>query len=77
MKVDLPDLLVHLDETLDHDHLAAIETDLRQDSGVVSVAFHDDRPHVMVVAYDPKVTTERAILGRVTAEGVHAELAGL
>jgi len=77
MKVDLPDLLIHLDETLDHDHLAAIEATLRQDPGVVSVAFHDDRPHVMVVTYDPKATTEGAILERVTAEGVHAELVGL
>ncbi len=77
MKIDLPDVLVHLDETLDHDHLAAIETNLRQDPGVVSVAFHDERPHMMVVAYDPQATTEGAILERVTAEGVHAELAGL
>jgi len=77
MKINLPDLLVHLDETLDHDQLAAIEARLRQDLGVVSVAFRDDRPHLMVVAYDPQVTREEAILERVTAEGIHAELVGL
>ncbi len=77
MKVNLPDVLIHLDETLDHDRLAVIEARLRQDPGVVSVAFHDDKPHMMVVAYDPQATTEGAILERVTAEGVHAELVGL
>ena len=77
MKINLPDLLVHLDETLDHDQLAAIEARLRQDLGVVSVAFRDDRPHLMLVAYDPQVTREEAILERVTAEGIHAELVGL
>jgi len=77
MKVDLPDVLVHLDETLNHDRLAAIEARLREEAGVVSVAFHDDKPHMMVVAYDPQAITEKAILDRVIAEGVHAELVGL
>ncbi len=77
MKIDLPDLLVHLDETLDHDHLARIEARLRQEEGVVSVAFRDDRPHLMVVAYDPQAIDEERIFDRVTAEGLHAELVGL
>jgi len=77
MKINLPDVLIHLDETLDHDRLTGIEARLRQDPGVVSVAFRDDKPHMMVVAYDPQAITEKTILERVTAEGVHAELVGL
>ncbi|HEX9593503.1 MAG TPA: ATP-binding protein [bacterium] len=75
--IDLPDVLLHIDETLDHARLKAIEDRLRQEPGVISVAFHDDKPHVMVVTYDPQETRSTRILETVTTQGVHAELVGL
>jgi hypothetical protein len=75
--VDLPDVLLHIDETLGHDQLKELEGAIRNDPGVIAVGFRDDRPHVIVVQYDPEATTATQILHRVTERGVHAELVGM
>ena len=75
--VDLPDVLVHIDETLGHDRLKDLEIVIRSNPGVVAVGFRDDKPHLMVVQYDPELTHATDILHRVTDQGVHAELVGM
>jgi cell division protein FtsX len=75
--IKLVDITLHIDETLDHAKLEGIADKLRQQDGVVSVAFHDDKPHMMVVQYNPEKNKSADILKGVTAQGVHAELIGL
>ncbi|HEX9592734.1 MAG TPA: hypothetical protein VGB12_05225 [bacterium] len=75
--VDLTDVLVHIDETLGHDRLKDLEGVIRSDPGVIAVGFRDDKPHLMVVQYDPELTQATRILHRVTDQGVHAELIGM
>ncbi|MGD2063765.1 MAG: ATP-binding protein [Nitrospirota bacterium] len=76
-QVDIPDVLIHIDETLDHDHLQAIAETVRQMAGVVTVSFHDDKPHLMIVQYVPDEIDAASVLERVRDKGVHAELVGL
>jgi hypothetical protein len=71
------DVTVHIDQTLNHGKLQGIAELVRKGTGVVSADFHDDRPHFLLVRYDPGRTTAQAVHGLVTGQGVHAELIGM
>ena len=77
MNIQLADVTVHIDQTLDRPGRAKIEDALRMIDGVVSVHNPDNRPHLAVVEYNPDKTNSAAILSAVTSQGVHAELIGL
>jgi hypothetical protein len=71
------DVIIHVDETIDHDRRLAIAGMVRAHAGVADVAHHDEKPHLMIVKYDPQAVTAHALLDVVRGEGVHAELVGL
>ena len=77
MNIQLADVTVHIDQSLEHSQRSQIEDVLRSIDGVVSVHNPDDRPHLSVIEYNPERTTSAAILGAVTGQGVTAELIGL
>ncbi len=77
MDIQLVDVTLHIDENLDKPGRNKIEENLRAINGVVSVHNPDERPHLVVVEYNPEVTNSQAVLKCVTSEGVHAELIGL
>jgi len=71
------DVTVHIDESLDHGKLQGIAEVVRRSAGIVGADFHDDRPHFLLVRYDPDRTNAHAVHALVTAQGVHAELIGM
>jgi len=75
--IHLTDVTVHIDENISEEVRAKVEEHLRADEGVTSVHFSKDRPHLLVVAYDPSHAASRRILETVLGEGLHAELVGL
>jgi hypothetical protein len=77
MDIQLADVVVHIDQTLERERRAEIEEQLRAIDGVVSVRNPDDRPHLAIVEYNPDKTSSEVILSRVLTQGVHAELVGL
>lgn len=77
MDIKLVDVTVHVKENLSKERREAVEDKLRGLDGVVSVAIHDDKPHLVLVEYNPDRASSRAILDAVTNTGVHAELVGL
>ncbi len=77
MNIKLVDITLHIDETLDHAKLENLANKIRQEDGVVSVAFHDDKPHLMIVQYNPDKANSAVVLQRVKNQGLHAELVGL
>jgi len=77
MDIQLADVVVHIDQTLERERRAEIEEQLRAIDGVVSVHNPDDRPHLAIVEYNPDRTSSAAILNIVTVQGIHAELVGL
>lgn len=75
--MDLADVTVHIDETLAQVGLDSLEKALRQLDGVVAVGRRADKPHLMVVEFNPD-KLRAADIGRcLREEGVHAELIGL
>ena len=77
MGKDIADVTIHIDETLDHSGLQDLADEIRQVGGVESVTFHDDKPHLMIVQYDPGQTSSSSIHQKISDKGVHAKLIGL
>ncbi len=75
--MQMADVTIHVDETIDRDRRAAIADRVRARAGVAGVAHHEQKPHLMIVEYDPAAVTAQALLKLVRDEGVHAELVGL
>lgn len=75
--VSLIDVTVHVDESVDKDTRAKLESDLRSQDGVVGVHSSEQTPHLMIVTYNPDHATSKQILKTVLSEHLHAELIGL
>jgi hypothetical protein len=43
----------------------------------MGVAHHDEKPHLMIVEYNPDAVAARELLQLVLDQGVHAELVGM
>lgn len=71
------DVLIHIDEDLDDEHIHALERTLSMHDGVVSACVPEGRRHLLMVDYEPRRVRSNDILSQVRARGVHAELVGL
>ncbi|MEJ2692245.1 MAG: ATP-binding protein [Candidatus Thiodiazotropha sp.] len=77
MNIDLADVTLHVDETLDRDRLAELEEAFRQREGVVSVHVDQKRPHLFVLEYNPTMIHGIDLVKIPEFQGLHAELIGL
>jgi len=77
MDIHMADVTVHIGEALEEERRAQLVDAVRGAEGVVAVGYDKDRPHLMIVEYNPEQTDSRRVLDSVTAQGVHAELIGL
>jgi hypothetical protein len=77
MDVKLVDLTLHIDEEVDHESRERIQDLLREMNGVMVAVSHDNRPHLMMVGYNPDLASSMQILNCVRNNGVHAQLIGL
>lgn len=77
MDIKMVDVTVHIDEAVDHEARERIGDKLRALDGVVAAVSHDQKPHLMVVEYNPDKVSSQTILATVRGAGVHAELVGL
>lgn len=71
------DVTVHVDETIGHARRTEIVDTIRRLKGVAAVSHHDEKPHLMIIKYDPDVISSQKLLQAVLDQGVHAELIGL
>lgn len=77
MNVSLCDVMIHIDENLTAQRRHEVETRLRELDGVVSVANHNERPHLTIIEYLHEKIDSKGLLDLVRDQGVHAELVGL
>lgn len=77
MNIDLADVTIHVDETLDSSGLSKLDSAFRQKDGVVSVHVDEKRPHLFILEYNPAKLNSQELLQVVTTQGMHAELVGL
>jgi len=75
--MEMADVTVHLDEAIDHEGRTQIADTVRAYKGVMAVAHHDEKSHLMIIEYDPSTVTSRELLQVTLDQGVHAQLIGL
>ena len=73
---DSTDVVVHINENLDHERRDRLAQQIILINGVVSTEFAEKRPHLMIVGYDPQKTKSTEVLSGVKQTGVHAQLIG-
>jgi len=69
-------LVLHIDDTLGQTRREDIEQAVGAENGVASAHFTERRPHLMVIEYDPDLTSSTNILTRISHQSVNAELIG-
>ena len=74
MSTTMIDVLLHIDETTTHDEREDLRDVLLSKRGVMTADYRDDRPHLMIVGYDPENINNSALITAVRNHGYHAEL---
>ena len=77
MTTNVADFVLHIDENLPPDQLKTLEGHITQMGGVLTASNRDDKPHLILVTYDPEKVKSHDILVKVESEGIHAKLVGL
>ncbi|MBI3575738.1 MAG: hypothetical protein HY083_08825 [Gammaproteobacteria bacterium] len=75
--MDMVDVLIHVHPNLSTMEREKLEEELRASVGIISVHFSPGHSHLLIVAYDPQVTSSTAILARAGTRGVEATKVGL
>jgi len=74
--MNINDVVIHVNETLDSQERHALEDQMREVDGVIAPRFNDRKTHLMIVAYDPDHTSTMALLDTVRSQGYHAQHCG-
>ena len=74
--MDINDVVIHVNETLDSQARHDLEDQMRAIDGVVAPRFNDCKPHLMIVAYSPDHTRVGDLLNEVRRQGYHAQHCG-
>ena len=77
MERKMADVMLHLGENTTHDQREALRDRLLELDGVMAAAVHDEKPHLLVVEYDPDALHAQRLIEIAKERGLHAELVGL
>ncbi len=70
------DIVVHINEKLGKKDRLSLTSKINGLKGVVSVRLGDQRPHLLIVGFNPEKTKSLNVLSGVQNSGVHAQLIG-
>ena len=74
MSTTMLDVTLHIDEETTHDEREGLRDVFLSKNGVMTADCRDDRPHLMIVGYDPEDITAVELLATAQNRGYHAEL---
>ena len=77
MSDQIADITMHIDENTTHEDRERLRDELLSMDGVMAASYHDEKPHLIVMAYDPDVVNSLAFVKTAQEQGLHAELVGL
>lgn len=77
MTGSMVDITLHIDEETSHEDREKFRDKLLGMDGVDAAAYHDEKPHLMIIEYDPDVIKSLAFVNLAKENGLHAELLGL
>jgi len=65
---------LHIHENTTHNEREEYRDALLGLDGVMAAAYHDNRPHLMVVVYDPERSRSSDFINKANERGLHVEL---
>jgi hypothetical protein len=71
------DVMIHINEPLDAEARAALESAMRKVEGVISPGFNPGKAHLLIVTFVPDVIHASTLLERVRASGYSAQLVSM
>ena len=77
MNFKMVDVTLHIDENVTHDDRENLRDQILQMNGVMSADHHDERPHLIIIEYNPDITGSYQFLEIAKQNDLHAELIGL
>jgi len=77
MSEKMTDVTMHIDEETSHEQREALRDHLLQKDGVLAAAYHDEKPHLVVIEYDPDLVKSSDFIDIAKSSGLHAQLIGL
>lgn len=77
MSNQLVDVTMHIDEDTSHEVRETLRNHLLDMDGVAAAVYHDEKPHLMIIEYDPEVVKSTAFIQAAETHQLHAKLVGL
>lgn len=77
MDTKLAEVTLHIDETTSHNDRESFRDTLLGMEGVIAAAYHDERPHLILIEYNPDTLKSLEFVQAAEKIGLHAELIGL
>jgi len=68
------DVTLHIDEETTHEEREDLRDTFLRKKGVMTADCRDERPHLMIVGFDPENVTSVELLAMAKNQGYHAEL---
>jgi hypothetical protein len=76
MDTKLAEVTFHIDEGTSHDERENFRDVLLAMDGVMAAAYQDERPHLMLIEYNPDLVNSSEFVNAARQHGLHAELIG-
>ena len=76
MDTKLADVTLHIDEDTSHDERESFRDALLAIEGVMAAAYRDEKPHLLLIEYNPDVIQSVEFVNTAKKHGLHAELIG-
>ena len=77
METSLAEVTLHIDENTSHDERENFRDVLLSMDGVMAAAYHDEKPHLIMIEYNPDVINSIEFVDAAKKQRLHAELIGL
>jgi len=74
MSTTMLDVTLHIDEETTHDERELLRDAFLSKKGVMTADCRDERPHLMIVGFDPEDVSGVELLATAQRRGYHAEL---
>ena len=76
MDTKLAEVTLHIDENTSHDQREGFRDVLLAMSGVMAAASHDEKPHLLLIEYNPDAINSIEFVNAAKKHNLHAELIG-
>ena len=76
MDTKLAEVTLHIDEDTSHDEREKFRDVLLALDGVIAASYHDEKPHLMLIEYNPDAIHSIEFVNTAKKHDLHAELIG-